>query len=86
MSKLTVHTDYQTALKVDPRKKGVSLYRVTEGGDEHWVWARTKEQALAAVAVHFGAVVTPHRVGVQMETPPDVTLGAWEGAEDGEEG
>jgi hypothetical protein len=63
-----VTTDYQTALESDPHKKGVKLYQITQCDDiPLWVWARTPEQALAAVAKSRGFGATLHRLGVAID-------------------
>ena len=72
-------TNLQIALESDPQKKGVVLYRVTDGQCEYYVWARSNQEALAAAAKHKRFEAFPFRVGVVMETPLDLDPGAWEG-------
>ncbi len=76
-----VTTYLQIALESDPHKKGVQLYRVTREvtHSERYVWARSNQEALASVAKVVGFAAFPFRVGVQMETPLDLSGEGWEG-------
>jgi hypothetical protein len=63
-----VEVQYDVALRMNPHKKGVKLFHVTQPErNNNWVWARTKEQALAAIAAIEGWKAYPHHVGSVIE-------------------
>jgi hypothetical protein len=66
---LTVYSDYDKAVAVQPRYEpsGFKLYCVGCDLWLRWVWARAKKDAIVAVAVDRGYTAHINRPGVTLE-------------------
>ena len=55
----------EQAIKANPRKKGIKLYRIIRMDDRRWIWARTSQEALAKAAHDIGIAVTRYNEPVK---------------------